>query len=290
MRKPWLILVLFLLTAFPAAASVRVNEIAWMGSAASSNDEWIELVNDGVDPVVLDGWHLRGKDGSPDITLKGNILSGQYYLIERTDDASVPNIDANLVASFGKGLSNEGETLVLTNASGTPIDMVSGGKDWSKIGGDNKTKHTAQRTVGGWVSGIPTPGAQNIVPQIPKVAAVPVSPVPPPIPKTALLASAQAAAPVIQEKILTQTQETYIATASDVTASVLWEKQDSSVNGTVLLWMVLAIVLFIVATLIIMRTEVAQPSDADQYAIIEDIIEGDEDDAKIYLNKSIWDE
>ena len=56
-----------------------------------------------------------------------------------------------------------------------------------------------------------------------------------------------------------------------------------------LLWISLAIGLFIIATIIIMRAEVGEPTDADQYAIIEDIIEGDEEDARIYLDKQIWD-
>ena len=288
MRKTWLILAISLSAALPAYASVRVNEIAWMGTAASANDEWIELFynpdSDGTSSANLDGWHLTGKDGSPNITLKGNIVSGGYYLIERTSDATIPNIDADLVAPFGKGLFNDGETLILSNASGTRVDTVVGGSNWSKIGGDNKTKHTAQYTTAGWMSGAPTPRAQNIIPTPKKVAAAI------PVPKTALLASAQMAAPMVKEKSPTQTKEAFIATTSDIMANVLWEKQDSGVSGTMLLWMTTAISLFIVATLIIMRAEVAQPSDADQYAIIEDIIEGDEEDAKIYLDKKIWDE
>ena len=288
MRTLRLTALLFLLIALPASASVRVNEIAWMGTETSANDEWIELYypldTSGAGSVSLEGWHLSGKDGSPNIALKESITAGGYYLIERTSDATLPTIDADLVASFGKGLSNSGETLVLSDASGTPIDRVVGGSNWLKIGGDNKTKHTPQYTTAGWISGAPTPRAQNIIPSPKKVAAAI------PVPKTALLASAQMAAPIVKEKAATQTKESFIATTTNVAANVLWEKQDSGVNGTMLLWVSLAIMLFIVATIIIMRAEVAQPSDADQYAIIEDIIEGDEEDAKIYLDKKIWDE
>lgn len=285
MRKLSLIVVFFLLTAMPAYASVRINEIAWMGTETSANDEWIELYHsEGTSSADLDGWHLRGKDGSPNIALKGSITPGGYYLIERTSDATLPNIDADLVASFGKGLANSGETLMLTNASGTLIDTVVGGNEWSKLGGNNKTKHTAQYGAAGWMTAAPTPRAQNVTPAPKRVtAALPVQ-------KTALLASAQMAAPIVKEKVLTQTKESFIATTSDVAANVLWEKQDSGVSGTMLLWMTMAISLFVIATLIIMRAEVAKPTDADQYAIIEDIIEGDEEDAKMYLDKKIWDE
>ncbi len=292
MRKPWLISAIFLFAALPASASVRVNEVAWMGTAVSANDEWIELAyldgTSGAESISLEGWHLSGKDGSPNIALKGSVAPGGYYLIERTSDATLPGLDADLVASFGKGLSNSGETLTLTDASGTPIDTVVGGNDWSKVGGDNKTKQTAQRTLNGWTTGAPTPRAQNIIP-VPKKVATIVS-----VPKTALLASTQAAAVAPKEKtpekIFIATPVSHIATGTEVAANILWEKQDSGVNGTMLLWMGVAIALFIIATVIIMHSEVEKPTDADQYAIIEDIIEGDEEDARIYLDKQIWDE
>ena len=293
MRKPWLILAVFLLLATPACASVRINEIAWMGSAGSANDEWIELANsESTSSVSLAGWHLKGKDGSPNIALKGEIAPSGYYLIERTHDESVPDITADLVASFGKGLSNEGETLVLSDASGTQIDMVTSGKDWLRIGGSNASKETAQRTQNGWITAARTPRAQNAAP-LPK--AVKTEPVPEKktliasVPKTALLAGTQAATLKAKETAPRQISENHIST-STVVANVLWEKQESGVNGTMLLWISLAITLFIIATIIIMRTEVGEPSDADTYAIIEDIIEGDEEDAKIYLDKAIWDE
>lgn len=295
MRKLWVISAIFLFTALPTSASVRVNEIAWMGTAVSANDEWVELAyypdGDGTsvaESANLAGWHLAGKDGSPNIALKGYITPGGYYLIERTSDATLPNTPADLVASFSKGLSNSGETLVLTDASGTVMDRVVGGNDWSKIGGDNKTKYSAQRTGSGWTTGVPTPHATNIIPAPKKVAEV-IS-----VPKAALLASTQAAAVAtkekIPEKVFAVIPVAHIATGTNVAANVLWEKQDSSVNGTMLLWIAMALSLFIIATLIIMRAEVAEPSDADQYAIIEDIIEGDEEDAKMYLDKNIWEE
>ena len=296
MRTLRLTALLFLLIALPASASVRVNEIAWMGTETSANDEWIELYypldTSGAGSVSLEGWHLSGKDGSPNIALKESITAGGYYLIERTSDATLPTIDADLVASFGKGLSNSGERLVLSDASGTPIDMVTGGKDWSKVGGSNISKETAQRTQNKWITAPGTPRMQNAAP-LPRVvkmeAVAEKKTLVASVPKTALLAGAQAADLKAKTQPPSLSPEAHIATSA-VAANVLWEKQDSGVNGTMLLWVSLAIMLFIVATIIIMRAEVAQPSDADQYAIIEDIIEGDEEDAKIYLDKKIWDE
>ena len=144
-----------------ALASVRISEIAWMGTAVSGSNEWIELANDASTPVDLSGWHIEAEDGSPNILLSGSIAANGYYLIERTDDTTVPNIPADLVAAFGNGLSNSGETLKLKDAGGLVIDTVIGGADWANIGGDNATKKTAQRLLPGdtWITATGTPRA-----------------------------------------------------------------------------------------------------------------------------------
>lgn len=41
-----------------AFASVRITEIAWMGTAESQFGEWIELYNDSAENVSLSGWKL----------------------------------------------------------------------------------------------------------------------------------------------------------------------------------------------------------------------------------------
>jgi len=146
---------------FTAFASVSINEVAWMGTAVSGTNEWIELRNDAVSAVDLSGWTIEADDGSPKILLSGSIHTGGFFLIERTDDTSVPTIIADLVASFGGGLSNAGETLRLKDTSGTAVDVVVGGTDWTNIGGDNTTKDTAQRTSTGWTTALATPKSDN---------------------------------------------------------------------------------------------------------------------------------
>lgn len=149
---------------FPALAfaDVRINEIAWMGGVVSGTDEWIELWNDAGEVVSLDGYTIEATDGSPVLALRGTIASGGYFLIERTDDSTVPDIPADLILPFGNGLSNSGETLLLKSASGVTLDTVVGGDEWTNIGGDNVTKETAQRTPSGWVTGVSTPRASNV--------------------------------------------------------------------------------------------------------------------------------
>ena len=149
-----------------AHADVFISEIAWMGTsnggsaAADAADEWIELVNEGSTPVDLSGWMLAAADGVPSISLSGTIQPGAYFLIERTDDASAAP-QADLTPSFGSGLSNEGETLRLSDASGVVVHEVVGASGWKSIGGSSTTKHTPQRSGGGWIVAAPTPKATN---------------------------------------------------------------------------------------------------------------------------------
>jgi len=142
-----------------ASAAVVINEVAWMGSAASANAEWMELYNSDTSSVTLAGWKLVASTGSPSITLTGIIEGGGYYLLERTSDASVPDVPADQV--YSGALANTGATLTLTNETGEMQDRVEGGTDWKSIGGNNDTKQTAQKIGSGWVTSVGTPRAVN---------------------------------------------------------------------------------------------------------------------------------
>ncbi len=142
-----------------AHAAVVISEVAWMGTAASANAEWIELQNTDSGVVNLSGWTLVSSTGSPSITLTGSITGNGFYLLERTSDTSVPDIAADQI--YSGALSNSGVTLTLKDGTGTVIDTVAGGTDWKTIGGDNTTKATPQRNGSTWVTATPTPRALN---------------------------------------------------------------------------------------------------------------------------------
>ena len=122
----------------PPLLTVIINEVAWMGTNASADDEWIELYNPGSVAINLSGWVLRADDESPFITWSASepvpantfIQPGQYYLLERLDDTTVSNIDANKL--FTGVLNNTpGDILKLFDAQGRLIDMAnSNGGDW----------------------------------------------------------------------------------------------------------------------------------------------------------------
>ncbi len=120
------------------SGDVVINEIAWMGTTTSYANEWMELYNNTATTVDLTGWTLTAADGSPSVSLSGTISPHGYYLLERTDDTSVPNSTANLI--YTGNLSNSREVLELKDNTGLLIDQVD-----SWYAGDNTTKATMER-------------------------------------------------------------------------------------------------------------------------------------------------
>ena len=136
--------------------SIRFNEIAWMGTTTSANNEWIELYNATDAPIDVTGWTIKALDGSPNITLKGTIPAHRFFMLERTDDESAPTLADQI---YTGSLNNDGERLQLFDANNALIDEISG---WTA--GDNETKITMARDQNNnWVYGVidGTPNAQN---------------------------------------------------------------------------------------------------------------------------------
>lgn len=128
-------------------AHVVINEIAWMGTEASANDEWIELFNPNTVSVDLNGWRILIA-GDNSIMLTGSIAPGSYYLLERTNNDPVSGSDyiGDYIGSFGRyGLSDTGEHLTLVNSSGAKVDDVDCGNGWHAGLKDKGLKTTMER-------------------------------------------------------------------------------------------------------------------------------------------------
>lgn len=111
----------------PAGGSVNtviISEVAWGGTAASSNDEWIELHNTTPFALDLSGWTLQDGDGELEIVLAGSIPAGGFYLLERSDDNTVSDIPADQI--YSGSLANGGERLTLANSNGQVVDTANG--------------------------------------------------------------------------------------------------------------------------------------------------------------------
>ena len=120
---------------------VIINEICWMGSTQSSSDEWIELYNPTLKSISIDDWVLKTQDENIKIILKGTIPSQGFFLLERTDDNSVPSEKADLI--YQGALNNSGENLILLDNNSTIIDQAEFLAKW--LFGNNKTKQTMER-------------------------------------------------------------------------------------------------------------------------------------------------
>ena len=105
-----------------APESVVINELAWAGTTANANAEWIELYNGSAASISLANWTLSAADGTPSITLSGTIAAGGYFVLERTADTSIADVAAGQI--YTGALSNTGEQLTLRNASGTAMDTA----------------------------------------------------------------------------------------------------------------------------------------------------------------------
>ena len=126
----------------PCLESIIFNEIAWMGTKDSSNNEWIELKNISENPINLKGWQILDKDKQIKIILPEKIiLPGEFYLLERTNDDTLPNIKADFI--FTGALSNKDEALYLFDNNCKLQDKVIAQPDWPA--GDLEEKRTMER-------------------------------------------------------------------------------------------------------------------------------------------------
>ncbi len=124
--------------------SVVINEVAWMGTQASTSDEWIELFNTTDQDIDLTGWTLVALDGTPSITLSGIVPAQGFFLLERTDNDTVSDIAADQIYTGALENDPDAEILLLKDATGNPIDSANGdGGSWPA--GNSTTRSTMER-------------------------------------------------------------------------------------------------------------------------------------------------
>jgi parallel beta-helix repeat protein len=128
---------------YPARNRVILNEIAWMGTSNSADDEWIELKNISGTEINLAGWQLLDKDNQIKISFNNQprVLINGFFLLERTNDETVPQISADLI--YTGNLSNTNEALYLFDENCQLQDMVEANLDWPA--GNNTSKRTMER-------------------------------------------------------------------------------------------------------------------------------------------------
>jgi len=133
----------------PELDSVIFNEVAWMGTNISSDDEWIELKNITNEQINLSAWQILDKNQQIKVILDdgNNISPNGLFLLERSDDNSVPSVLANNI--YTGALNNSDERLYLFDDNCNLQDVVEANPDWPA--GNNEEKRSMERnTELGW--------------------------------------------------------------------------------------------------------------------------------------------
>ena len=120
---------IFVLAPPTPAIEILINEVAWAGTIASSDDEWIELYNPSLTSSIdISGWRLVTESGSVDIFLPGapgslttTISPDDYFLMERGSDG-VTDAASDLIY-FG-AMADSGEILRLRKPDGSIVDTA----------------------------------------------------------------------------------------------------------------------------------------------------------------------
>ncbi|MBU4348465.1 lamin tail domain-containing protein [Patescibacteria group bacterium] len=153
----------------PSHQGLLINEVAWMGSSGSVSDEWIELKNISGAELDVSNWQILDKSEQIKIVfpLNTKIATGGFLLLERTDDNSASNVEADII--YTGALSNSDEGLRLFDNQCNLVDEVLADSSWPA--GDNVGKKTMERDFSGlgWhtssvING--TPKAENSLPAI----------------------------------------------------------------------------------------------------------------------------
>ncbi|MBI2140019.1 lamin tail domain-containing protein [Candidatus Woesearchaeota archaeon] len=150
------------LTAIHTHAAVTISEIHAAPLSNESLNEYIELFNDGEDPVDILGWRLGDSKendtisgysgGSASLPGKGYAIitdhtTGVYVNYRVAEGALRLSVNDN---NLGNGLNNDGETISLWDSDGAFISSAAIGR--SERG---KSWHPTEE---GWKQSAPTPG------------------------------------------------------------------------------------------------------------------------------------
>ena len=158
---------------------VILNEIAWMGSPATTgetadhaaNREWMELKNISGAEISLNGWRIMDTGGKIKISFGAGdeLIPGEFYLLSR-NGGSVSGISSD--KAYTGVLPNSGDELAVLDASCGVSDFLDASTKWPN--GSNIAKQTLERTVGlGWQ----TSAAAGGTPHAENSAGVPMAPV-----------------------------------------------------------------------------------------------------------------
>jgi hypothetical protein len=166
MRLAFFIFLAFLFLPLSASSAVVINEIMYDLEGADDGREWVEIFNNGNEPIDLAGWKFYENGTNHKISLVEEdddfiIPAGIYAVIADNPDNFL--IDwpgfSGVVFDSSFSLKNTGEVIALRDAELNDIDSVIYNSEWGASGDGN----SLQKMNGEWTMASPTPGEQNSV-------------------------------------------------------------------------------------------------------------------------------
>ncbi len=140
------------------AARVVINEVLYdpIGDGPDAANEWVELYNAGSAPAVLSGWTFAdaaSAEALPDIVVE----AGGFAVIAASGSfrTAYPQFTGSLVTldgRIGNALNNDGDALMLVDATGAVVDAISWGANESVLKpaiSDVPAGHSIERRVAG---------------------------------------------------------------------------------------------------------------------------------------------
>lgn len=125
-----------------ASSPVRINEVAWMGTATEATHEWIELLRTGDTPVDISGWQILNESGRVHATFpQGTLLSRPFAVAARTNADTALSLSAE--TRFTGSLRNTNEGIQLFTNDCFLVDEIPVSATWAA--GNNTTKQTMER-------------------------------------------------------------------------------------------------------------------------------------------------
>lgn len=159
-RKAPLLFFLFLLFSFfltfrlerthAVTSSVVINEIAWMGTSASSSDEWLEFYNTASSPIDISNWSIYGADTGKVLNFSAadgettTVIPANGYLIYANDKDAVRDSSGNSLVDIWDA------TIGLNDTFPGQVILYDG------LDGGGNVMDTANQTGGDWLAGTKT--------------------------------------------------------------------------------------------------------------------------------------
>jgi len=145
------------------SAQVIMTEIMYDLEGTDTGREWIELYNTGSSGVDLADWKLFEANTNHRLTTQNaSVIPSQGFAIIADNTAKFlvdnPSFSGVLFDSTFS-LSNEGETLILRDGSGSDIDSITYFSSMGAIGDGN----SLQKSGSEWVAALPTVGSIGLI-------------------------------------------------------------------------------------------------------------------------------